>query len=133
MGGSVLFGRLLRDIYLLVDAGPVVRHLLEDMVRDTEQRKARLAILRIPTKDSPNGTLTVQFTVNHFKQALIDTGALYLDPMEQMSRVAEWTGKFYLGDPGRHLSLQGNQYVARYLQDHVLKADGVAQVSSRQN
>jgi hypothetical protein len=133
MGGSVLFGRLLRDIYLLADAGPVVRYLLEDMVRDTEQRKARLAILRIPTRDSPNGTLTVQFTVNHFKQALRDTGALYLDPTEQMSRVPEWTGKFYLNDPGRHLSLEGNQYVAHYVRDHVLKTDQAMQASSRRH
>lgn len=124
MGRSIFFGRLMRDIYLLSDAGPVVSHMLHNMARDTEQRKARLAVLRIPTRDSLNGTITLQLNISQFRQALKDTGALYLDPAEEMSRFPEWSDKFYLNDPGRHLSIEGNQYVARYIQDHVLNING---------
>lgn len=132
MGGSVLFGRLMRDIYLVFDAGPVVRRLLQDMAHDTEQRKARLAVLRIPTRDAPNGTFTLQFTISRFKEALRHSGAQYLDPLEDMSRFPEWTRKFYLNDPGRHLSVEGNQYVARYIQEHVFNTATTAQASIRQ-
>ena len=120
MGRSLLFGTLMREIYLMFDAGPIVRHLLQDLVRDTQERNARLAILRVPTKDPSSGRFSVQYHLSKLEDNLRGTGALYLDPAEEMSRFPDWSSKFYLNDIGGHLSIEGNQYLARYVQNHIL-------------
>jgi hypothetical protein len=120
MSRSILFGTLMREIDLMVDARPVVGYVLRDMARDTHQRKATFALLRLSTQGFFDSVDVLGHSIRTLKDELESAGALYLDVAEEMERVPEWTTRFYLNDVGGHLSLEGNQFLARYIEKHIL-------------
>jgi hypothetical protein len=121
LGRSVFFSTVMREVYLLFDAGPLVRHLVRDMAHDTARRNAKFVVLRIPTVEAHHTPLSLQYTANRLRQELASTTGLYVDLAEEMRRVPEWATKFYGQDVGRHLSVEGYQFVARYIQNHIFK------------
>lgn len=103
MQESVLFGQLMREVYLIMDAAPIVRHIVGTIAEEARQRQQHLVVVRIPTKlDSAYANTFNRWLLN-LERASHDAGALYLDPADEFEREPNWMTTLYLDDIGGHL------------------------------
>ncbi len=120
MKRNVIFSLLMRYIYLTKDARPIVKKIFLDMANETEQRKAKFVVVRIPAREYPDSNIVYRRLLD-FKDSFRGTDALYLEPFEEIKEIPNWKVELYLEDSGHHLSVKGNQSLADYIYRHVFE------------
>ena len=115
VGNSVLLSRVvLRHIYLVGDAKPVINQMLIELERDVRSRGSRLVVVRIPTPDQDTIAGIVRRRLVDIATMLEGTAATYLEPVEQMATIPNWKVDLYRKNDS-HLNALGNQVLADYL------------------
>jgi hypothetical protein len=120
MRKSVFFSLLMRYIYLIKDARPIVRYAFLDIANETQQKKAKFVVIRVPTEDYANSNIVYK-RLSDFKNVLMGTDVLYLEPLKEFTQIPNWQVKLYLSGKSKHLSSAGNEFLADYIYRHVFK------------
>lgn len=106
---SVLFGNLLRHVFLYVDAVPVVRRIFATIAEEAAEHGRSFAIVRIPRREDPPRR-PGHLRVDRFPGS---TRVRYLDAGDRIRSEDGYEERLYAEDG--HLSRAGNLVVARYL------------------
>ncbi|HZX13757.1 MAG TPA: hypothetical protein VFF49_05080 [Thermodesulfobacteriota bacterium] len=120
MEKNVFFSLLMRYIYLIKDVRSVVSYMFLDIAKETQQKKVKFVVVRIPTKDFANYNIISQ-RLYDFEDLFRGTDVLYLEPFKEIRQIPSWTVDLYLNDRGGHLSEAGNQLLSDYVYRHVFK------------
>lgn len=114
LGKSVFLSLFMRQIYLIKEARPIVKHVFLNIAQETQLKKVKFVVIRIPTKDYANSITNSIQSLYSFEDVLSDTDVQYLEPIKEMTQIPNWAKEFYFKDDG-HMSVAGNEYLADYI------------------
>jgi lysophospholipase L1-like esterase len=124
---SVLFGLVIRELYISREARPIVGEIFREMSRQASQRGEYFAVVRspVPTKVAaryasiPTWIAAVNQNANFFDHFLKGMNAVYFDPLKEFQSHPNWELDLYLRDG--HLSAEGHEFLARQIALHIFK------------
>lgn len=116
---SVFLSLVLHQIYLMTDAKLIMHHIFLNIAQETQYKKGRFVIVRIPTRDHFDSLAQINRRLNNFEAMFESTDVLYLDPAGEITQIPSWNVDFYLDDG--HMNIAGNQFVADYIYKHVFE------------
>jgi hypothetical protein len=120
MGKSVFLSLITRVIYTEKVARPIVKELFLKMVQETEHRREKFVVVRIPYKEQKGNFIRkIEWHLRSFKDVFKYTNVQYLELLEEMTKTPTWVKDFYIEDG--HMSPAGNKYLAAYIYKHVFQ------------
>ena len=125
MKKSIFFSFIMREIYLMQEARPMVSYIFRNIAQETQQNNEKFVALRIPTQDHANPINPNRY-LNNFESMFAGTEVLYLEPAAEITQIPNWNNDFYLDDG--HMNLAGNQFLADYIYRHVFENNGSKQL-----
>lgn len=113
MEKSIFFSLIMRQMYVMREAFPIVKHIFLNLARETQAQNEKFVIVRIPTQDHDNLLAKLNRSFANFAGALEPVGVPYLDPIDAFKQNPNWRADYYLSHG--HLSKSGNQLLADYI------------------
>ena len=119
MRRSRVLGLIAHETYLTLEARPIVLAMLSQMAQESRAEGRRLVVVRIPLREQSSLSGRIVWRLREWRTAVLDIGAEYLDPLEEIRKIPDWATDFYIDDG--HLSAAGNRQLASFIYGHVFQ------------
>gem|GEM_PF-1906027 len=124
IGKSVFLSYILREVYAVTEAKPVINYVFADIDQDIRSRGGRLVVIRIPTPKQDEAIQVLRRRLINYDKMLESTEATYLELTQELTQHPNWETELHFPDDHPspdHLNKPGNRILADYVLKYVFE------------